>query len=127
MARAPFIRKDTPYKLKGRNMNVHFSSFVVISLILFSATAVAEEITQVTTGGGNVTTTVQSSTGTTRITTSGGQSMVTKTKNGTKIEMDSDNSVYTVFADGARVAAPDGVTTLLDGTTITVKDGKRIP
>ncbi len=108
-------------------MNTTFSLCAVTSLFLISAVAIAEEITQVTTGRGNVTTTVQSSNGTTQITTTGGQSVVTKTKNGARIEMDSDNSVYTVFADGARVTAPDGVTTLIDGTTVTVKDGKRIP
>ncbi len=100
---------------------------VAASLIAASSTCVADEITQVTTPQGNVTTTVQSATGTTTINSSAGQSMVTRSKDGTKIEMDSDNSVYTVYPDGSRVAAPNGVNTLMDGETITVKDGKRIP
>jgi len=97
------------------------------SIMVFSAAAIADDVTQVPNGLGGTTTTIDSPKGITTITTAPGRSIMTKSKNGTKIEMDSDNSVYDVFPDGARVAAPDGVLTLIDGTTLTVKDGKRIP
>jgi len=108
-------------------MHIVLTVLVTASLIAVSNIAIAEEITQVTTAGGKVTTTIESATGSTQITTSPGQSIITRSTNGSKIEMDSDNSVYVVYPDGARVAAPDGITTLIDGSTITVKDGKRIP
>jgi hypothetical protein len=100
----------------------------VVSIVALGSVASAQETTQVTTfGNGDTTTTIASPSGTTQISTSPGQSMVTRSKDGTKIELDSDNSVYTVYPDGSRVAAPNGVNTLMDGETITVKDGKRMP
>ena len=104
-------------------------SFLLATLGCFavSAIAIADNITQITNGTGDTTTTVQSPSGTTTITNTPGKSIISKSKDGSKIEIDSDNSVYTVFPDGARVAATNGVHTLADGTTITVKDGKIIP
>lgn len=98
----------------------------MIGFMSLGTAAMGDEITQVTTPIQNVTT-IQTPTGTTKITTSSGRSMVTQSKDGTKIELDSDNSVYVVYPDGARVAAPNGLNTLISGETITVKDGKRIP
>ena len=102
---------------------------IVASMAAFAQSTTT---TQVITPQQTVTTTLQSPTDTppaavTKITTSPAPSVITKAKDGSKIEIDSDNSVYTVFPDGARTAAPDGITTLIDGTTITVKEGKRIP
>jgi hypothetical protein len=79
--------------------------------------------------GATVTTTVQSPNGTvtTSVATPVSPSVKTKLADGSTVEMDSDGSVYKVYPDGARVAAPDGVNTLYDGSTVTVKDGKRIP
>lgn len=103
--------------------------FFFVSMIIMGlgSLALADEITQTTNPSGGVTTTVQSPTGTTVINSNPGQSVVTRARDGGRIEMDSDGSVYSVYPDGARVAAPNGVNTLLDGQTITVKDGKRIP
>ncbi|HEU5048513.1 MAG TPA: hypothetical protein VFT64_11800 [Rickettsiales bacterium] len=101
--------------------------FAVAGYMAMSAIAAADNVTQVTNGPGDTTTMIQTPTGTTTITTTPGKSIVTKTKDGNKIEIDSDNSVYTVFPDGARVAATNGMHTLSDGSVITVKDGKRIP
>lgn len=100
---------------------------VTLSCLAVSVSAIADNITQISNGVGNTTTTIQSPTGTTTITNTPGKSIISKLKDGSKIEIDSDNSVYTVFPDGARVAATNGVHTLLDGSTITVKDGKIIP
>ncbi len=54
-------------------------------------------------------------------------SQITRFADGTKVEIDSDNSVYRVYPDGARVAADDGIHKMMDGSTITLKDGKRVP
>jgi hypothetical protein len=64
---------------------------------------------------------------TTQILTSTPLSKKTKLIDGTPLELDSDGMVYVVYPDGARAYAPDGVQTLIDGTTITVNDGRRVP
>lgn len=104
-----------------------FSLFATIGITVLNAASIADDITQFPNGAGGTTTIIESPTQTTKITTAPGHSIMTKSKDGKQIEMDSDNSVYVVYPDGARVAAPDGITTLMGGTTITVKDGKRIP
>lgn len=45
---------------------------------------------------------------------------------GTKIEINSEGEVTAVNEDGSRNPAPDGVLTLKDGVTITIKGGKKI-
>ena len=45
---------------------------------------------------------------------------------GTKIEISGDNEVTAINADGTKNPAPDGVLTLKDGVTITVKGGKKV-
>src|SRR5579871_4416522 len=47
-------------------------------------------------------------------------------KDGTKVEIGADNSVNLVNADGTKTPAPDGTHTLKDGTTLMVKDGKKV-
>lgn len=101
--------------------------YVSFFLIAMCASASAEEITQVIKGPYDVQTTVASPAGTTVVNTNAGHSIMVNAKDGSKIELDSDNAVYKVFPDGARASAPDGILTLSDGTSITVKDGKRIP
>jgi hypothetical protein len=46
---------------------------------------------------------------------------------GSMMEIDSDNTVYKVFADGSKVSAEDGIHTMADGNSITVRNGQRIP
>jgi|GEM_PF-6578262 len=45
---------------------------------------------------------------------------------GTKIEITNDGSVNIVAKDGSKTTAPDGLLTLKDGVTLTVKGGKRV-
>ena len=45
---------------------------------------------------------------------------------GTKIEIGSDAEVSTINSDGSKTPAPDGVLTLKDGVTITIKGGKKV-
>lgn len=45
---------------------------------------------------------------------------------GTKIEIDADNTVWVLGADKSKTPAPDGTLTLRDGTPFVVKDGKRV-
>ena len=77
------------------------------------------------------TTTVQTPangvTTTTTVKTPTGKSMLYNLKDGTKLEVDYDGSVFIVYPDGARVTAPDGIQTLPDTSTVNVKDGKRVP
>jgi len=47
-------------------------------------------------------------------------------KDGTKIETGLDGSVTVVNVDGTRTPAPDGILTLKDGTTISVKNGNKV-
>lgn len=113
----------------------NFCATAIIGVAIFSASAFAQvATTQVIAPGETVTTTQSAGTTTietpttiTKITTTPGHSVMTKSKSGETVEMDSDNSVYIVYKDGARTHAPDGIMTLADGTTVTVKDGKRIP
>lgn len=72
------------------------------------------------------TTTVQAGSTVTKITTTPGQSILTRDVNGNQVQIDPDNEVYVVYSDGARAHLNDGITKLADGTTITVQDGKRI-
>lgn len=46
-------------------------------------------------------------------------------KDGTKIEVTGD-AVMVIGKDGAKTAAPDGVHTLKDDTTVETKDGKKV-
>ena len=82
-------------------------------------------------GAGVATTIVQTPgvgvTTTTKVTTPTGKSALYNLKDGTKLEVDYDNSVFIVYPDGARVTAPDGVHTLPDTSVVTVKDGKKVP
>ncbi len=115
-----------------------FAVFLLAACL--SAQAFAQASTEVVTPGATVTTPPGSSvttivqtpdaTMTTKVTSTGGnlpQSQIYKERDGKKLEVDSDQSAYIVFDDGARVTAPDGIHTLLGGATVTVKNGKRIP
>lgn len=128
-------------------MNGYLSCFVSAAIVFSGSSVFAQYVPdtlpsapvspQVVAPVSTITTTIQSPTGTTtietpststtQITTMPGRSVMAKSKEGSTIEMDSDNSVYVVYADGARTTASDGIIMLNDGTTITVKDGKRIP
>ena len=78
---------------------------------------------------GTVTTTVQSpeSGVTTQVVTPMTKSSLFNLKDGRKLEVDYDGATYIVYADGARITAPDGIHLLQDNTAVTVKDGKRVP
>jgi hypothetical protein len=108
-------------------MNRSFSLLAVAGVILLNTAATAQEVTQAVSSVGYASATIKSPAGSTKITSIEAPSVLTRLDDGTKIEMDSDNSVYMVYPDGARVAALDGVHTLANGQTIAVKDGKRIP
>ncbi len=45
---------------------------------------------------------------------------------GTKIEFAPDGAVWVINTDGSRVPAPDGILTLKDGVTFTVKNSARV-
>jgi hypothetical protein len=45
---------------------------------------------------------------------------------GSKVEFDSDNSVWVLAVDGSKSTAPDGVLTLKDGVPFVVRNGKRV-
>jgi hypothetical protein len=94
-----------------------------------STEVIAPGATVTTPPGSNVTTIVQSPSTTTitKVTSTAPQSAMLKLKDGNQLERDSDGSVYIVYADGARITAPDGIHTLLGGSTVTVKGGKQIP
>ncbi|MEI6731018.1 MAG: hypothetical protein WCL30_07160 [Pseudomonadota bacterium] len=47
-------------------------------------------------------------------------------QDGSKIEIATDSTVSVIEKDGSKTAAPDGVHTLKDGVTFTVKNGKRV-
>ena len=100
---------------------------LTLACMICAVPALADTISQTTNSSGVVSTIVQSPEGTTVIETKPGKSITTKAADGTRYEMDSDNSVYQVFPDGARTAVSDGQHMLLSGEMITVKDGKRIP
>ena len=57
--------------------------------------------------GHEAATIMESPSKTTEITTTLGHSVMTRSKDGTQIEVDSDNSVYILYPHGARVAVPD--------------------
>jgi ferric-dicitrate binding protein FerR (iron transport regulator) len=46
-------------------------------------------------------------------------------KNGTQIEIDADSSVHAVKTDGSKAEVADGTYTLSDGSSLTVKNGKK--
>jgi hypothetical protein len=101
-----------------------FSCLIMVS----GAAASAQEVTQSVSSVGYASTTFKTPSDTsTQIVSVQAPSIMTRFKDGTKVEMDSDKSVYVVFADGARVNAPDGMHTLADGRNITIKNGKIIP
>jgi glucose/arabinose dehydrogenase len=48
-------------------------------------------------------------------------------KDGTKLEVESDNTVWVLGADGSKVTAPDGMMLMRNGLTLVVKNGKQVP
>ena len=54
------------------------------------------------------------------------QTVQSELQNGDKVEVDPDNSVWVFNQYGAKSAAPDGALTMKDGTTVNVKDGKKV-
>ncbi len=96
-----------------------------------STEVVAPGATVTTQPGATVTTIVQTpdETTTTKVTSTGGQpqSQIYKQRDGKRLEVDSDQSAYIVYDDGARTTALDGIHQLLGGANITIKNGKRIP
>lgn len=111
----------------SKNMKNILLSTACFILVLGTAVS-AQEVTQSVSSVGYASTTFKTPSDTaTRIVSVQAPSVMTRFKDGTKIEMDSDKSVYEVFADGARVSAPDGIHTLADGRNIAIKNGKIIP
>jgi hypothetical protein len=53
------------------------------------------------------------------------QTVTTETQDGNKVEIAPDGTV-SVYKDEAKQTPPDGTLTLKDGSTINVKDGKKV-
>jgi hypothetical protein len=54
------------------------------------------------------------------------QPIFAKLKDGSQIKIDVDGSVYVQNNDGSQEPTPDGLLTLRDGVTLTVRGGKRV-
>jgi len=103
-------------------MNKFLSLLAVAGVVAISSSAFAEDKVATPTAPHTSTATAKAS----EASKEAAKPVAAELQDGSKIEIASDSTVSVIEKDGSKTAAPDGVHTLKDGVTFTVKNGKRV-